>query len=55
MCVDGRVPRSAGQVLALSVRHVAMCARVAVVLRQTEIDHVDLMKGQLELDSSGYI
>ena len=41
--VDGRVPRRSGQVLVLPVRDVKMGLRVPELLRETEIDDVDLV------------
>eukprot|EP00754_Rhynchopus_humris_P023692 Rhum_TRINITY_DN14846_c4_g1::Rhum_TRINITY_DN14846_c4_g1_i4::g.122834::m.122834 len=41
--VDRRVPRRARQVLALLVRDVLVRLRVAVLLRQTEVDHVHVV------------
>lgn len=43
MGVDGRVASSASQVFVLSIRDVEMRLRVAVLLGETEVDHVDLV------------
>ena len=43
MCVDGGITSSARQVLVLTVRDVEVCLRVPVLLRQTEVYHVDLV------------
>ena len=41
MCVDAGVARRAGEVLVFPVRYVLVCARVAVLLGQAEVDDVD--------------
>ena len=41
MCVDAGVAGGAGQVLVFPVRDVLVGARVAVLLRQPKVDHVD--------------
>jgi hypothetical protein len=43
MCVDRGVTSGTGQVLVLSVRNVQVSLGVPVLLRQSEIDHVDLV------------
>ena len=43
MGVDGGVTGGTSQVLVLSVRNVEVSLRIAVLLGQTEIDHVDLV------------
>lgn len=43
MGVNGSVTGSTSQVLVLSVRNVEVCLGIAVLLGQTEINHVDLV------------
>lgn len=48
MCVDTSIASCACQVLVLSVRNVDVCLGVTELFRQTEVDHVHLIRSLAE-------